>query len=1040
MPKTRLKVELKFSSFPDLEPQVTTFSGEAKLNGLYKIVVLALIKTKELDSMKMEDLFTSKVTLSIVDESRKERELTNLPQAYDAKWHGILGGVETGRVVGDRTFVDFTIVPSLCVLEGQIQNRIHLDMNSLDIVKDSLTFGGFDQSKLKLKLDQGSYPSHEFIFQKDEDLLKFVLRTLENEGIALYYDQSGETDEVVLTDNMEGYQSLFDGKDELKLVYTATTGLVPSEGKSEIKNFRSTESVPPKALRLRDYDWKNPNRLLEVNLDVSDHGRGEVYLYGENFDTVAEGKRIGNIRKEELLTRSEYESGEATVPGIMPGRIITVENHPLAEYNTRYLVTETRFEGREEMPRVSGLSAAPGDGEDYSRFLVEFKLQRKDLNFRPERITERPKATGTVTAWIDGAGSGDTPEMNAYGSYKIRMPLDTSARAGGKASCWVRMAQPSVGKGYGQNFPLTPGAEVILTFVDGNPDRPVIAGAVPNAETGNVINSSCANVSGIGTKGGGSLFFGEEPGHQHAVLDSGSRRGKIGLYSGSPTACTMEADYATSLSSINSTIAGFSSTTNTGVEHKVRASSGFIQKLIAALSAAKEAAEVVDKQIDAYSNKKDDDKTESMAKTFFKGFDKVVGTIPNILLKLEIVKAALAKTLSDPHKNLMHLKADESGAAGVWRSKINKGSDAIIVIGLINNILAFLGQGADAASGYMHATDKLESNASTFQKVMAKGAAAGTPAVGALAEVIDLIAQSYLIHKGKLATKGVVIENTDSYVDILAETAAALSSKGPLILESSADRVGTLMRTKEYDDLIPTHIVTKESNTGTIDNFYKEQAIVLRSPLVRLLADEVSLCAKESIIAKAAKSMQFLTGISDNADYDVMLTAGLLDTDLNAARKAINESKVRINPESFPSGILFHTNEDNSPITLETNSKTSSIILKQGSAGDKPVTLTLEQESATLKADKDLYLQLKADSTSAKLSGADKNYLELKDKSATLQFNDSRALIIQNSGANLKHATKVFMNVGASKMEIDSSGVKFNTTNFTVSGKLLQLL
>ena len=109
-----------------------------------------------------------------------------------------------------------------------------------------------------------------------------------------------------------------------------------------------------------------------------------------------------------------------------------------------------------------------------------FSCIESEVPYRPARKAPRSKVSGVIRAFVDGAGSGARAEMDEYGRYKLVFPFDISGRKGGNASCWIRMAQPQVGKDSGLSLPLLPGTEVIVSFIGGNPDRPVITGALPN--------------------------------------------------------------------------------------------------------------------------------------------------------------------------------------------------------------------------------------------------------------------------------------------------------------------------------------------------------------------------------------------------------------------------------------------------------------------------------------------------------------------------------------------------------------------------------
>ncbi|MDR2443069.1 MAG: type VI secretion system tip protein VgrG, partial [Deltaproteobacteria bacterium] len=515
---TQVNFSFAFASLPQLETHVVRFSGTAALNSLYDLAITLLLPTEAFEKTDIETLMSSRCSLTIDDS--QDRLIEHWPSAWKTSWHGLLTKLEVGSQAGQYTFLEVCLGPTIGLLSGQLQNRIHLDLSSLDVLKDSFRFGGLSADQFSIKAQKDAYPKREFVFQYEEDLLDFVWRTLWREGLCLFYDQNGQSDLALVTDAPEQHPCCYDGSSEIGFSYSSLTGL-KGDG-PQIFSMRSENRLPPNSILLKDYNWEDPNRPLAVKVRVSPKGRGEVHLYGQNFTTLAEGQRLGNIRRDEYLSNSETFRAVTRAPGLMPGLTFAINSHPIASNNDRFLVTSSEIIGSQadRLTAVLGLDL----GTEKSDFTNNLKFRRLDKPFRPSLTLPRSKISGSLTAWIDGSGGGATPELDQWGRYKVLFPLDVSGRSQGKASAWLRMAQPYVGKGYGQNFPLTPGAEVLITFIDGNPDRPVISGAVPNAENISLINSATNTYSGLGTKGGSALLFGDEAGKQKISLTSGSNR------------------------------------------------------------------------------------------------------------------------------------------------------------------------------------------------------------------------------------------------------------------------------------------------------------------------------------------------------------------------------------------------------------------------------------------------------------------------------------------------------------------------------------
>jgi type VI secretion system secreted protein VgrG len=269
---------------------------------------------------------------------------------------------------------------------------------------------------------------------------------------------------------------------------------------------------------LKDYNYETPSLELSGQADVSTKGRGEVYLYGEHFRTPAEGARLAAVRAEELLCRERVFAGSSTVPYLRPGYTFRVPDHYRADFNGTYLTTGLAHEGSQAAYLLAGLGGELTAGEREPYYRNTFEAVAAGVQYRPARVTEKARLYGTLNAKVDGAGSGQYAELDGQGRYKVVLPFDQSGRKDGKASAWVRMMQPYAGAGHGMHFPLHKGTEVLLTFIDGDPDRPVIAGAVPNAETPSVVKDANQTMAAIQTGGSNKIAIEDKAGSERILM------------------------------------------------------------------------------------------------------------------------------------------------------------------------------------------------------------------------------------------------------------------------------------------------------------------------------------------------------------------------------------------------------------------------------------------------------------------------------------------------------------------------------------------
>jgi type VI secretion system secreted protein VgrG len=277
--------------------------------------------------------------------------------------------------------------------------------------------------------------------------------------------------------------------------------------------------VLPRRVVLRDYNYRRPDLELRAEADVDTEGRGDVYFYGEHFKTTEEGNSLARIRAQEILCREVVFCGESTAAQLCPGFVFELAGHYRDSYNQRLLITELEHEGSQAGALFGRDERVAEDGSVVAYF-NRFVCIPADVQYRPERTTPRPRFYGTMNARVDAAGDGQYAEIDDEGRYRVRLCFDQSNREDGKASRWVRMAQPYSGADYGMHFPLHKGTEVLLTFIDGDLDRPVIAGSVPNPETASPVSSSNQTRSVIRTGGNNQIEIEDSSGGERISFSS----------------------------------------------------------------------------------------------------------------------------------------------------------------------------------------------------------------------------------------------------------------------------------------------------------------------------------------------------------------------------------------------------------------------------------------------------------------------------------------------------------------------------------------
>jgi type VI secretion system VgrG family protein len=352
-----------------------------------------------------------------------------------------------------------------------------MDMSVPDILKKKLQEGAaLDPGKdLDLRLDQ-SYPAREFVVQYKETNFAFCCRLAEDLGIHFSFEQKDGKDVMVFAD----------GNASLKPAEPAKAPFAPRGDRSDVYELESRRQLVSKSFVARDYNYRNPGMDVLGQAQTTVLGSGKVDEYGPHAKTPDEATFYARVRAEEASSQHLVFEGKSDLPGARAGSLLTVEGHPRGDLEL--LVTEVTHELTQAVFGVPPAKERP--------YRNEFRAILRDVPFRPARVTPKPVVHGVVTGIVESAAATDFGAIDDQGRYRVTFMYDSvTGRGDGKASRPLRMAQPSASAGRGFHAPLKPGTEVIVTCVNGDPDRPIIAGAVPNPQTPSPVSSANAEKS-----------------------------------------------------------------------------------------------------------------------------------------------------------------------------------------------------------------------------------------------------------------------------------------------------------------------------------------------------------------------------------------------------------------------------------------------------------------------------------------------------------------------------------------------------------------
>lgn len=481
---------------------VVDFKGDEGVSQCYEFEITLVSGKADID---MEQVLESPAVLTI-----------HRPDNDDIDFNGVLASFEQHHEVGGYAFYKAVLVPKFWWLRLTHHNQVFLKKTLPEIFDAVLKDGGMTGKDYELRL-KNDYREWEYVCQYRESHFEFLSRWMERDGVYYYFEQHPEGEKLIVTDTNLAHTFMDQGK---TMYYSPPSGLDSGRVGEIIQSLVCRQQMMPKSILLKDYNYETPSLEMTGRADVSPRGRGEVYLYGEHFFTPEEGDRLAGIRAEEYLCRKQLFVGDSYIPYLRPGYRFELSDHYKQAFNQEYLTIAIHHEGSQVGYLISGLRRRLSEREEQLFYRNTFTAIPSGIQFRPERKTEKARFYGSMNAKIDAAGSGKYAELDEEGRYKVVLPFDLSGRKDGKASTFLRMMQPYSGPDRGMHFPLPKGTEVLLTFIDGDPDRPVIAGAVPNPVHPSVVNSSNQTQNLIATGGKNKIHLEDKEGSERILMQT----------------------------------------------------------------------------------------------------------------------------------------------------------------------------------------------------------------------------------------------------------------------------------------------------------------------------------------------------------------------------------------------------------------------------------------------------------------------------------------------------------------------------------------
>lgn len=428
---------------------LTSFKGAEHISDLFKFKIDVLSSNH---SVKPENLIGQLVTITIHDKIERE-------------FNGYISNFTHGEVKADNlSTYHMTMVPWLWFLSQNNHHRIFQEKTTKEIVSQIFKELGFNDFDFKAT---GNPKAREYCVQHNESDLNFVSRLLEEDGIAYFFEQKNGTHVMQIVDQTNAYQ------------LCAETELTYSKGNqidTQITRWLHGHEFRKGKWSLNDYDYKQPSKSqLQTTSSTSIFAKAKDYEHYE-YTPYHDFSGLGDLSKKRIEAEEvpmNVIDAASNCSSFYAGGKFNLKHHAIAEEQGDYVITAIQHTAFDN----SYLS----NDENESDYSNKFFCIPDDVHYRPPLAHEKPVISGPQSALVVGP-AGEEIYVDTHGRIKVQFHWDRIGEKDENSTCYIRVMQPWAGAGWGTTFIPRIGMEVIVNFLNGDPDRPLVMGSVYNGE------------------------------------------------------------------------------------------------------------------------------------------------------------------------------------------------------------------------------------------------------------------------------------------------------------------------------------------------------------------------------------------------------------------------------------------------------------------------------------------------------------------------------------------------------------------------------
>jgi len=452
MASEEAKIYLSVKTPGEVAFTLNSFRGVERLSDLFEYTLVMTAQSRE---VSFDTMIGQSVTVSII--------VGTLTRTFT----GIIGRFEQEdtpfKPLDMWTVYRAKLYPKLWLLTFSGQCRIFQNKSAVDIIKSVL-----EESQIPFtnQVTTSGMKSRDYCVQYNETNFNFISRLMEEEGIFYYFEQNQEGHKLVLADSIEAHPSLTDAP-------TANfhDSAPHDQFMMKVSSCFITQRIVPMSDTLKSYNYLTPQTPLKANSEGSTTaGGGNLTTYHQIFDEQLRGDELVKVRLQSEEFPQKRVEGISTVPFFLAGYRFKLENHPRLDANLEYVLYEVIHEAH----LVSEDTKVPLYKNRYRAFPAT-------TPFRPAQKTPKPRIYSTQTAKVTGKENEEI-YTEEYGRIKVKFYWDPSEKNDDSTSCWIRVATLWAGQTWGTLFTPRIGHEVVVSFIDGDPDKPLVVGSVYNGD------------------------------------------------------------------------------------------------------------------------------------------------------------------------------------------------------------------------------------------------------------------------------------------------------------------------------------------------------------------------------------------------------------------------------------------------------------------------------------------------------------------------------------------------------------------------------